>query len=53
VCVDGLELIEIAPGINLQRDILDQMDFAPVRIADPLNAMPAHVFSTTREKNFS
>jgi propionate CoA-transferase len=27
---DGLELIEIAPGIDLQRDILDRMAFAPV-----------------------
>jgi propionate CoA-transferase len=25
----GLELIEIAPGIDLQRDILAQMDFTP------------------------
>ncbi len=26
----GLELVEIAPGIDLQADILDQMDFAPI-----------------------
>ncbi len=26
----GLELIEIAPGIDLQRDILDQMNFKPI-----------------------
>ena len=36
---DGLELIEIAPGIDLQRDILAQMDFVPivgeVRTMDP------------------
>ena len=25
-----LELIEIAPGIDLQKDILDQMDFLPL-----------------------
>ncbi|WP_077001474.1 acyl CoA:acetate/3-ketoacid CoA transferase [Variovorax sp. KK3] len=27
---DGVELIELAPGIDLQRDVLSQMDFAPV-----------------------
>jgi propionate CoA-transferase len=26
---DGIELIEIAPGIDLQRDVLNQMDFVP------------------------
>ncbi len=30
LCPDGLELIEIAPGIDLQRDILDQMQFKPL-----------------------
>jgi propionate CoA-transferase len=27
---DGLELIEIAPGVDLQRDILEHMGFAPI-----------------------
>jgi len=27
---DGIELIEVAPGIDVQRDVLDQMDFAPI-----------------------
>jgi len=27
---DGLELIEIAPGIDIKRDIFDQMEFMPV-----------------------
>lgn len=36
---EGVELKEIAPGVDLQRDILDQMDFQPiirkVRAMDP------------------
>jgi propionate CoA-transferase len=32
---DGLELTEIAPGIDLERDILARMDFAPVMRAPP------------------
>ncbi|HMO48131.1 MAG TPA: acyl CoA:acetate/3-ketoacid CoA transferase [Rubrivivax sp.] len=27
---EGLELSEVAPGIDIQRDILDKMDFAPL-----------------------
>jgi len=30
----GIELYEIAPGIDLQRDILDQMEFKPLVAAD-------------------
>ena len=41
---EGLVLIEIAPGIDLQRDILDQMEFAPARILDPLPLMDAALF---------
>lgn len=39
----GLELFEIAPGVDLQRDVLDHMDFSP-RIATPLALMPAAYF---------
>jgi propionate CoA-transferase len=35
LCAEGLELIEVAPGIDLQRDILDRMDFAPLIKATP------------------
>jgi propionate CoA-transferase len=40
---DGLELIEIAPGIDLERDILTQMDFRP-HIASKLKTMDARIF---------
>jgi propionate CoA-transferase len=42
---DGLVLIEIAPGIDLKKDVLEQMDFAPVRILDPLPLMDAALFN--------
>jgi propionate CoA-transferase len=32
LCAEGLELIEIAPGVDLQKDILDRMDFVPVML---------------------
>ena len=31
----GLRLTEVAPGIDIRRDILEQMEFAPVITADP------------------
>ncbi len=39
----GMVLIEIAPGINLQRDILDHMDFQPI-VADDLSPMDSRIF---------
>ncbi len=27
---EGLELIEVAPGVDIERDILARMDFAPI-----------------------
>ena len=42
---DGLELTEIAAGLDVRRDVLDQMAFRPVRIADPLPAMAADLFA--------
>jgi propionate CoA-transferase len=41
----GLALVEIADGINLRRDVLDQMEFAPSRIAEPLPKMDAALFA--------
>ncbi|MFC5522155.1 acyl CoA:acetate/3-ketoacid CoA transferase [Polaromonas jejuensis] len=40
---EGIELFEIAPGIDLQRDVLDQMAFVP-RIAASLAVMPDAYF---------
>lgn len=39
----GLVLIEIAPGLNLEEDILSQMQFKPI-IAPDLKEMPAAIF---------
>lgn len=39
----GLELIEIAPGIDLQRDVLAQMEFMPA-ISSQLRTMDARLF---------
>ena len=39
---DGLHLKELAPGIDLKKDILDQMDFQP--IIDAYISMPAALF---------
>lgn len=40
---EGPVLIEIAPGIDLNRDVLDQMDFQPVLDPSP-RRMPPEVF---------
>jgi propionate CoA-transferase len=40
---DGLELIEVAPGINIERDILAQMEFKPIIRAEP-QLMDARIF---------
>ncbi|MGF1700472.1 3-oxoacid CoA-transferase [Photobacterium makurazakiensis] len=39
----GLELIEIAPGIDLERDVLAQMEFTPV-VSASLKLMDARIF---------
>ena len=42
---DGLELSEIAPGVDLERDILAQMDFKPI-VRDAPGVMDARIFQT-------
>ena len=41
---DGLVLSEIAPGVDLQRDILDRMEFAPL-MPTPPRLMDARIFN--------
>jgi len=43
----GLELIEIAPGVDLQKSVLDQMSFRP-EISASLRTMDERIFSTGR-----
>jgi len=60
----GLELIEVAPGIDVERDILAHMEFAPVVDAQPATMDPAifadapmglreRLLSLTLEQRFS
>jgi propionate CoA-transferase len=45
----ALELIELAPGVDLQRDVLAQMDFQPL-ISPQLKAMDAALFGAESMK---
>ena len=40
---DGLELIEIAPGIDLEKDVLKNMEFKPI-ISPELKLMDKRIF---------
>jgi propionate CoA-transferase len=41
----GLKLIEIAPGVDIDKDILQQMDFMPVVDRDQVTIMNEKIFS--------
>jgi propionate CoA-transferase len=43
----GLELIEVAPGVDLERDVLAKMSFRPL-LAGDLREMDAAIFSDAR-----
>jgi len=40
---EGLLLTEVAPGIDIERDILSQMDFKPA-VSESLKQMDARIF---------
>jgi propionate CoA-transferase len=42
---NGLELIEIAPGLDIKKDILEHLDFSP-SVAEELKEMPKICFET-------
>ena len=42
----GVELFELAPGVDLERDVLAQMDFTP-RLAAEVSRMPAAHFTAS------
>ncbi len=44
---DGVELIEIAPGVDIERDIQPNMDFVP-RIAKDLKTMDGRIFNEAK-----
>jgi propionate CoA-transferase len=43
VGASGLELIEIAPGIDVERDVIAQMGFRPV-VSEALKTMDPRIF---------
>jgi propionate CoA-transferase len=44
---EGLEVVEVAPGLDLEHDVLAQLPFRP-KVADDVRTMPASVFGIGR-----
>ncbi|MCF0120475.1 MAG: malonate decarboxylase subunit alpha, partial [Oscillospiraceae bacterium] len=44
LCDDGLELVEIAPGVDLEKDVLGKMAFTP-KVSPELKLMDARLFN--------
>lgn len=43
LCNEGIKLIEIAPGIDLEKDVINQMEFKPI-ISENLKLMDSKIF---------
>jgi propionate CoA-transferase len=41
---DGLKVVEVAPGVDLERDVIDQIEFRPL-VPDVVPKMDASIFS--------
>ena len=41
---EGLELVEVAPGVDPERQVLAQMDFRP-RVRQPVRLMDSRIFA--------
>lgn len=43
LCAEGIRLMEVAPGVDVERDILARLPFRPL-LADPVEHMSADIF---------
>ena len=43
-CAEGLKLIEVAPGVDIEKDILAHMEFKPIIPEEGPKLMPAEIF---------